>query len=88
VDVEEFTWRPEQQGPLRQLKNALVMPPAIMPLVYRQEEDGFVGRIVLRVDACGLGFGAIYNRRTEMARDIQCDMRVAYGPLLKLSMMP
>ena len=44
---------------MEKLKAALSLAPALKPLVYTPEEDGFVGEMVLGVDACGLGFGAI-----------------------------
>ena len=34
-----------------------------MPLIYTpDEEDGFVGKVVLGIDTCGLGFGAILQQ--------------------------
>ena len=40
----------------------------LKPLVYRPEDDGFVGEIVLGVDACGLGFGAILQQEDQESR--------------------
>src|SRR5947209_3716300 len=47
---------------MERLKAALVSAPALKTLCYSPEEDGFVGQIVLGVDACGLGFGAILQQ--------------------------
>src|SRR5436853_1445265 len=47
---------------MERLKAALVSTPALETLCYSPEEDGFVGRIVLGVDAYGLGFGAILQQ--------------------------
>ena len=58
----EFVWGAEQEKAMEKLKMALSSVPALKPLVYMPEDDGFVGRIVLGVDACGLGFGAILQQ--------------------------
>ena len=47
------------------LKRALVSAPALKSLVYTSEKDGFVGRVVLGVDACGLGYGAILQQENR-----------------------
>src|SRR5437588_988312 len=47
---------------MERLKAALVSAPALKTLCYSPQEDGFVGQIVLGVDACGLGFGAILQQ--------------------------
>src|SRR5437588_9899901 len=47
---------------MERVKAALVSAPALKTLCYSPEEDSFVGRIVLGVDACGLGFGAILQQ--------------------------
>ena len=41
---------------------ALSSAPALKPLVYTPDDDGFVREIVLGVDECGLGFGAILQQ--------------------------
>ena len=57
--VVEFVCGTEKQNAMEKLKLALSLAPALKPLVYTPEEDAFVGRIILGVDACGLGLGAI-----------------------------
>ena len=49
----------EKQNAMEKLKLVLSLAPPLKPLVYTPEEDAFVGRIILGVDACGFGFGAI-----------------------------
>jgi hypothetical protein len=68
VGVDEFTWGPEQKAAMKSLKEALITAPALMPLAYVPEEDGFVGGVVLGVDACGLGFGAILQQLDRSGR--------------------
>ena len=55
----EFVCGTEKQNAMEKLKLALSLAPALKPMVYTPEEDAFVERIILGVDACGLGFGAI-----------------------------
>src|SRR5437588_1938923 len=57
-----FRWAQEQERAMERLKAALVSASSLKTLYYSPEEDGFVGRIVLGVDACGLGFGAILKQ--------------------------
>ena len=47
---------------MENLKAALISAPALKTLVYTPDEGGFVGRIVLGVDACRSGFGAILQQ--------------------------
>ena len=47
---------------MEKLKTALSSAPALKPFVYTSEDEGFVGRIVLGVDVCGLGFEAILQQ--------------------------
>ena len=49
-------------------KQALISAPALKKLVYSPKEDGFVGRVVLGVDACGLGFGAILQQEDRSGK--------------------
>jgi hypothetical protein len=57
---------------MRRLKDALVTAPALKPLVYVLEEDGFVGGVVLRVDACGGSASSLfYSRRIGTGRGTQ-----------------
>ena len=58
----EFVCRAEQEKAMEKLKTALSSAPALKRLVYTSEDDGFVGRNVFGVDACGLGFGAILQQ--------------------------
>ena len=53
---------------MEKLKTALSSAPALKPLIYTPEVDGFVGEIVLVVDACGLGFGAILQQEDRENR--------------------
>jgi len=70
VKEVELVWGTEQAEAIKKLKAeamkklkaALISAPALMPLVYAPEEGGFVGRIVLRVDASRFGFGAILQQ--------------------------
>ena len=64
----EFVWGAEQEKGLEKLKTALSSAPALKPLVYTPEDDGYVGEIVLGVDACGLGFGAILQQEDWESR--------------------
>jgi hypothetical protein len=59
TELEEFAWGQEQAEAMSSLGDALVTAPALLPLTYMPEVDGFVGKIVLGVDMCGLGFGTI-----------------------------
>ena len=53
---------------MEKLKTVLSTAPALKPVVYTPEDDGFVGRIVLGIDACGLGFGAILQQEDQESR--------------------
>src|SRR5437588_2220641 len=53
---------------MERLKAALVSAPALKTLCYSPQEDGFVGQIVLGVDACGLGFGAILQQEDRSGK--------------------
>ena len=64
----EFVWGAKQEKAMEKLKTALSSAPALKPLVYTPEGNGFVGRIVLGVDACGLGFGAILQQEDRESR--------------------
>ena len=44
---------------MEKLKIVLGSAPALRQWVYTPEDDGFVGGIILGIDACGLGFVAI-----------------------------
>src|SRR5205085_12588590 len=68
VAEEEFVWGGDQARAMRKLKEALISAPALKPLVYTPEEDGFIGGIVLGVDTCGLGFGAILQQEDRERR--------------------
>ena len=50
---------------MEKLKTAVSSAPALKRLVYSPENEGFVGRIILGVDACGLGFGAILQLEAQ-----------------------
>ena len=63
-----FVWGAEKEKAMEKLKTALSLAPALKPLVYMPEDDGFVGRGVLGVDACGLGFGAILQQEDRENR--------------------
>ena len=61
-----FKWGPEQEKAIRDLKHALVSPPALLPIVYTSEPGKKApGRIVLGVDASRLGYGAILQQEDE-----------------------
>ena len=64
----EFVWGAEQEKAMEKLKTALSSALALKPLVYTAEDDGFVGEIVLGVDACQLGFGAILQQEDRESR--------------------
>ena len=64
----EFVWGAEQEEAMKKLKTALSLAPALKPLVYTPEDNGFVGGVVLGVDACGLGFGAILQQEDPESR--------------------
>ena len=64
----EFVWGAEQEKAMEKLKTALSSAPALKPLVYMPEDDGFVGEIVLGVEECGLGFGAILQQEDRESR--------------------
>ena len=64
----EFAWGAEQEKAMERLKTALSSAPALKSLVYTPEDDGFVGRIVLGVDWCGLGFAAILQQEDRENR--------------------
>ena len=68
IVAEELVWSGDQARAMRKLKEALISALALKPLVYTPEEDGFVGGIVLGVDACGLGFGAILQQEDREQR--------------------
>ena len=64
-----FKWGPEQEKAMRDLKHALVSPPALLPIVYTAEPGKKTpGRIVLGVDASRLGYGAILQPEDENGR--------------------
>ena len=52
-------WGAEKERGLEELERASSSGPALKPLVYTPEADYMVGRIVLGVKACRLGFGVI-----------------------------
>ena len=64
----EFVWGAEQERAMEKLKTALSSAPVLQPLVYKPADDGFVGGIVLGVDACGLGFGMILQQEDRESR--------------------
>ena len=64
----EFLWGAEQEKAMEKLKTALSSAPALKPLVYTPEDEGFVGGIVLGVDVCGLGFGANLQQEDRESR--------------------
>ena len=64
----EFVWGAEQEKAMEKLKMALSLAPALKPLVYTSEDNGFVGKIVLGVNMCGLGFGAILQQEDRESR--------------------
>ena len=65
IVAEEYVWGGDQARAMRKVKEAFISAPALKPLVYTREEDGFVGDIVLRVDTCRLGLARYYSRRIE-----------------------
>ena len=64
----EFVWGVEQQRAMEKLKMVLSSAPALKSLVYKPEDDGFVGGIVLGVDACWLNIGAIRQQEDRESR--------------------
>ena len=64
----EFVGRAEQKKAMEKLKTALRSAPALKPLIYTPEDDGFVGGIVPGVDACGLGFWGILQQEDWESR--------------------
>ena len=64
----EFIWGAEQEKAMEKRKTALSLAPALKPLIYKSEDDGFVGGIVLGVDMCGLSFGAILQQEDRESR--------------------
>ena len=58
----ELVWVAEEEKAMEKLKTGLSSAPTLKPLVYTPEGNGFVGRIVLGVDACRLGFGVILQQ--------------------------
>ena len=64
----EFVWGAEQKKAMEKLKTALILAPAVKPLVYIPEDDGCLGGIVLGVDACWLGFGAFRQQEDQESR--------------------
>ena len=68
VVAEEFIWGEDQTRAMRKLTEASISAPVLKPLVYTPEEDGFVGGIILGVDACRLGFGAILQQEDRKQR--------------------
>ena len=61
-----FKWGPEQEKAMRDLKHALVSPPAFVPIVYTSETGKKTpGRIVLGVDASRIGYGAFLQQEDE-----------------------
>ena len=49
-------------------KTALISAPALKPLFYMKEDNGFVGVINVGVNACGLGFGVILQQEDQASR--------------------
>ena len=66
--VVEFDWGAKKEKAMEKLMTVLSSPPARKPLFYTPEEDSFVGGIVLGVDDCGLGFGAILKQEDRESR--------------------
>ena len=64
----EFVWGREEEKATEKIKHALSLAPAIKALVDTPEDDGFVGKVVLGVDACGLGFGSILQEEHQESR--------------------
>ena len=71
----EFVWGAEQVKAMEKQKTVLSAAPALKPLVYTPEDDGFIGEIVLGVVACGLGFGAILQQEDRESRrhPVRCE---------------
>ena len=71
----EFVWGAEQEKAMEKLKTVVSSTPALKPLVYTPEDDGFVGGIVLGVNACELGFGAILQQEDRESRchPVRCE---------------
>ena len=67
-EEKEFVWGAEQEMAMSRLKQALVSPPALQPIVYTPEPGKNLGRIVLSIDASLLGFGAILQQEDEHGR--------------------
>ena len=55
----EFVWGLEQREAMKSLKATLITAPALKPIVYKPNNAGFLGRIILEVDASKLGYGAM-----------------------------
>ena len=68
VVAEDLVWGGDQARAMKELKEALISVPALKLIVYTPEEDGFVGGIVLGVDACRLGFSAILQQEDREQR--------------------
>jgi hypothetical protein len=64
----EFRWGKEQDAAMRKLKAASISAPALRPIVYTPNSEGFVGVIVLAVDSSKLGFGAILQQEDHAGR--------------------
>ena len=64
----EIVWGAEQEKAIEKLKTAVSSAAALKPLVYSPEDDGFVRRIVLGVNLCGLAFGAILQQEDRESR--------------------
>ena len=62
MEEVEFFQGAEQEKVMKKLKMALSLAPALKPLGYMPEDNGCVRRVVLGIDACGLGFGAILHQ--------------------------
>ena len=60
-----FKWGPEQEKAMKDLKHALVSPPALLPTAYTAELGKTPGRIVLGINASHLGYGAILQQEDE-----------------------
>ena len=58
----QFVLGAEQVIAMEKLRIGLSSVPALKPFVYALEDIGFVGGIILGVDLCGLGFGAILQQ--------------------------
>ena len=64
----EFLGGAEQEKAMGKLKTRLRSAPTLKPLVYALEDHCFVGRIVLGVHSCGLGFEAILEQEDQESR--------------------